>query len=51
MSEAIAFFGGIIAMTLVWFWTDMSINSPYRRGYRDGYTEATKALLEKGEQQ
>ena len=41
MSEAIAFFCGMIAMMIVWFVTDtLPRTSPYRRGYRDGYKDA-----------
>ena len=34
MSEAIAFFGGLIAMMIVWFVTDGSTHSPYLGGKR-----------------
>lgn len=36
MSEAIAFFAGLITMGFVWFWTDyLDSSSAYNRGYRD----------------
>lgn len=36
MSEAIAFFMGLITMGIVWFWTDyLDSGSAYSRGYRD----------------
>lgn len=36
MSEAIAFFAGLITMGFVWFWTDyLDSGSAYSRGYRD----------------
>lgn len=36
MSEAIAFFMGLITMGVVWFWTDyLDSGSAYNRGYRD----------------
>lgn len=35
MSEAIAFFAGCIAMTIVWFVHDIKYN-PYMRGYAEG---------------
>lgn len=44
MSEAIAFFCGMITMMIVWFVTDtLPKTSPYGRGYRDGYREAVEA--------
>lgn len=49
MSEALGFFGGMVAMLVVWFITDGSAHSPYRRGYRQGFYDATKALLLKEE--
>lgn len=38
MSEAIAFFGGLMAMTIVWFVHDTKRN-PYMRGYAEGLNE------------
>lgn len=36
MSESIAFFAGLIAMWILWYWTDyLDSGSAYRRGYRD----------------
>lgn len=35
MSESIAFFAGLIAMGILWYWTDyLDSGSAYRRGYR-----------------
>ena len=43
MSEAIAFFCGMIGMMVVWFINDNSPDtSPYRRGFEDGYRKAMK---------
>ena len=44
MSEVLAFIIGLVAMMIVWFVTDGSSHSPYRRGYRDGYFDAAKAF-------
>lgn len=45
MDEAIAFFGGLVAMAIVWFVHDTKHN-PYMRGYvdglKDGIQEVTK---------
>ena len=38
MSEAIAFFSGLIAMAIVWFVHDTKYN-PYMRGYSDGLND------------
>lgn len=35
MSEAIAFFCGLVTMTIVWVVND-TIHNPYMRGYADG---------------
>lgn len=47
MSEAIAFFCGLIAMATVWFGQDTKYN-PYGRGYaegwNDGFQEAIKEI-------
>lgn len=51
MSEALAFMGGLVAMMIVWYVTELSHGSPYRRGYRDGYQEAVEAYKKYGEQE
>jgi len=38
MSEAIAFFCGLIVMTIVWFIHDIKCN-PYMRGYAEGVND------------
>ena len=47
MSEAVAFFCGLVTMTIVWFVNDTK-NNPYMRGYanglNDGVQEAMKDL-------
>lgn len=36
MSEVMAFFAGLIAMGILWYWTDyLDSGSAYHRGYRD----------------
>jgi hypothetical protein len=35
MSEAVAFFCGLVTMAIVWFVNDTK-NNPYMRGYADG---------------
>lgn len=35
MSEAVAFFCGLVTMTIVWFVNDTK-NNPYMRGYAEG---------------
>jgi len=45
MIEAIAFTGGMIAMTIVWFITDIRASAPYRRGYKQGYLAALQEIL------
>lgn len=35
MSEAVAFFGGLVTMAIVWFVNDTK-NNPYMRGYAEG---------------
>lgn len=47
MIEAIAFISGIIAMAVVWFIDDLSSDSPYRRGYMDGYKDAMEEYKKK----
>lgn len=40
MTELLAFVGGVIAMGVVWLWTDyLSPNSAYRKGYGDALIE------------
>ena len=48
MSEWIAFMGGLIAMCIVWFVDSIRHESPYWRGYRDGYKEAIEAYKKYG---
>lgn len=49
--EGLAFIAGLLTMGILWFITDISYNSPYGRGYRDGYFEAVEALLKKPEEE
>ena len=54
MSEAIAFFAGCIAMTIVWFVHDIK-HSPYMRGYAEGLNDGIQEVMKdfsklKGEQ-
>lgn len=44
MSEAIAFVGGLIAMTIVWFVSDIK-NNPYMRGYEEGLHDGIQEVL------
>lgn len=54
MSEAIAFFAGCIAMTIIWFVHDIKYN-PYMRGYAEGLNDGIQEVMKdfsklKGEQ-
>ena len=51
MSEAIAFVSGFIATLILWFITDGTAHSPYRRGYRQGYFDAAQAFGKFNEQE
>lgn len=44
MSEVIAFFGGLIAMTIVWFVHDEKDN-PYIRGYAEGWNDGIQEVM------
>lgn len=44
MSEAIAFFGGLITMTIVWFIHDIKHN-PYMRGYAEGVNDGIQEVM------
>jgi len=44
MSEAVAFFCGLITMAIVWFVNDMK-NNPYMRGYADGARDGIQEML------
>ena len=44
MSEAIAFFCGLITMTIVWFVYDMKYN-PYMRGYAEGLKDGIQEVM------
>ena len=44
MSEAIAFFGGLIAMTIVWFVHDTKYN-PYMRKYAEGLNDGIQEVM------
>lgn len=44
MSEAIAFFGGAIAMTIVWFAHDIKCN-PYMKGYAEGVEDGIQEVM------
>ena len=45
IGDILLFFGGCIAIGIVWGITDtMPSTSPYRRGYRKGYLEATNDM-------
>lgn len=47
MSEAIAFFAGLITMGFVWFWTDyLDSGSAYNRGYRDALHDEIEIEIE-----
>ena len=43
MSEGIAFLFGMITMYLIWYTAIGREDSPYWRGYKQGYVEAIKA--------
>lgn len=51
MMEGLAFIAGLFTMGILWFITDIGYNSPYSRGYRDGYMEALEALVKKLEEE
>lgn len=44
MTEAIAFFGGLLTMGAIWFFVDTKYNS-YLRGYADGLRDGTNELM------
>lgn len=44
MSEGIAFFGGIITMTIIWFINDIK-NNPYMRGYAKGLNDGIQEVM------
>ena len=44
MSEAIAFFFGLITMGIVWFIQDTK-NNPYMRGYSDGVRDGIQEVM------
>lgn len=44
MSEAFAFFGGLITMTIVWFINDTKYN-PYMRGYAEGLNDGIQEMM------
>lgn len=44
MSEAIAFFIGLIAMAIVWFVHDTKYN-PYMRGYAEGLNDGIQEVM------
>lgn len=44
MSEGIAFLGGLVTMTIVWFVSDLK-NNPYMRGYADGVKDGIQEML------
>lgn len=44
MSEAIAFFSGLITMTIVWFVHDTKYN-PYMRGYAEGLNDGIQEVM------
>lgn len=44
MGEAMAFFSGLIAMTIVWFVYDTKHN-PYMRGYADGLNDGIQEMM------
>jgi len=48
MSEAIAFFCGLIAMAIVWFIQDTKYN-PYMRGYADGLNDGIQEVNRMGD--
>jgi hypothetical protein len=44
MSEVIAFFGGLIAMYIIWFVHDTKDN-PYMRGYAEGLNDGIQEVM------
>ena len=44
MSEAIAFLGGLMAMTIVWIVYDTKYN-PYMRGYAEGLYDGIQEVM------
>lgn len=44
MSEAIAFFSGLIVMAIVWFVHDTKYN-PYMRGYAEGLNDGIQEVM------
>jgi len=44
MSEAIAFFCGLITMGIIWFIQDTKYN-PYMRGYSDGVRDGIQEVM------
>ena len=44
MSEAVAFFCGIVTMLIVWFVND-TINNPYMRGYAEGLKDGIQEVM------
>ena len=44
MTEAIAFFGGLLTMGAIWFFVDTKYNS-YLKGYADGLRDGTNELM------
>ena len=44
MSEAIAFFSGLIAMTIVWFCHETKYN-PYMRGYAEVFNDGIQEVM------
>ena len=44
MSEAVAFFGGLVAMAIVWFVNDTK-NNPYMRGYAEGLNDGIQEVM------
>ena len=44
MSEAIAFFCGLTAMTIVWFVHDIKCN-PYMKGYAEGVEDGIQEVM------
>ena len=44
MSEAVAFFCGLITMAIIWFINDIK-NNPYMRGYADGARDGIQEIM------
>lgn len=44
MSEAVAFFGGLVTMAIVWFIDDTK-NNPYMRGCAKGVEDGIKEVM------